>query len=148
MNPWLGIAVLVAFGLAAFGGYQHGYEKAVGDAAVKTQAAGERVVAEHNAGATVDARAVERAAAARWGKRLKDMEARHALELDLVRRKPLPECRAACDLDPDSLDLLRRRVREANDPAQALGSGLRAGGVPAPSGAPGRGLGDDQAVSR
>lgn len=147
MNPWFGIAILVGFIVAAVGGYRHGYDKATGDVSKQNEKARVVVIENHNKLTEADVKAAQRAEARRWQKRLNEMEKRHALEQDLVRRQPPAECRSACDLDATSLELLRDSIREANNRSKTVDPGSRGDEVPAPAGAGKRGVGDGPAVS-
>lgn len=146
MNPYVIVAALIALGFAGFGGYRHGYTTATNEAAAAAKQAQEELIQQHNANAVIDMEAAAAVERERGRRKLAEIQARHTLELDLERRRPPPECRATCDLDSASFELLLNRVRAINA-GTSLGSGLRAGGVPAAAGAPGGQLGSGATLS-
>lgn len=152
-NPWLLLGLAVAMALLAWRSYDFGYDKALGDLAKQQATARKQQIRDFNDNAAIDMTAAAEVEAERWQRILKNREAQHALELDIARRRPTPQCAAQCDLDATGLERLRERARALNGsgaPAQpaggggdrvpaAAGSGKRGVGVPAPLPRPGDG---------
>ena len=124
------LAGVVVVGLLGWRFYDHAYSAGMAECiAARTalaDAAADRARAQAEARSDRQREEARTAAAARFDQ----LRRRHALELDLARRLPGPDC----GLDDQSLRLLNDAVRAGNAGSTATPGGVP-GGVPAGAGA-------------
>lgn len=157
MNPWLIILVLLVWAASLAKAWHMGAEQEIGRAAAAAVVRTDKIIRQHNADVVIDMQAAAEAERARGQKLLRQQEGRHALELDIARTEALRAQAAAAGgacapgaagLDDVSLGLLRDAVRRANAGPEAQPAGGGPGGVPAPAGAAGRGVGNHPPLAR
>lgn len=148
LNPWVILIVLLVWAASLVKAWHMGGEHEIGRAAAEAVTRTDRIIRQHNADVVIDMQAAAAAEAHRWAKHVKQLEGRHALELDIERARAAGRGGASCDLDDSALGLLRDSVRRANAGPGAhtpSGSGLR---VPTPAGTGERELGGRAPLGR
>lgn len=90
-NPWLWLGFVVMLALSGFTGYRQGVKVTKADYEESARMAMVAMIDRHNELAEADRKAAVEAEKKRQGKRIKDMEAQHELELEAARNHR-PEC--------------------------------------------------------
>lgn len=121
----LALAVLVAFLLGGFGGYQHGRKVQRGEAAEEISKAFVKLIDHHNELTAAEVKAATQAE-----------KARQAYQQDALRRKnrvlqdALAKANPVCDRDDESLGMLIDSIRAANGDSAGAPTGKVPDSVP------------------
>lgn len=118
-NPWLWLAFILMLAGAGFTGYRQGVKATKADYEEAARVAMTAMIDRHNELAEQDRKAAVDAEKRRQQKRIKDMEAQHALELEAERNH-----RPECDWSDGERGLLNDIIDRAN------GREATPGGVP------------------
>lgn len=139
LSPWLWLGFLLMLAGAGFTGYQQGVKitRAEYDAAAKAQL--NTAIEKHNAQAKADRDAAVKAEQQRQDRRIKQMEAKHGLELEAARNH-----NPACSWTDTEQRLLNTIVDHANGRAKApAANGVSDGVRPADAAAGNDGSGSE-----
>lgn len=109
LNPYLWLGFVVMLALSGFTGYRQGVKVTKADYEESARMAMVAMIDRHNELAEADRKAAVEAEKKRQGKRIKDMEAQHELELEAARNH-----RPECDWSEREVSLLNGIVDSAN----------------------------------
>lgn len=128
LNPYLWLGFVVMLALSGFTGYRQGVKVTKADYEESARMAMVAMIDRHNELAEADRKAAVEAEKKRQGKRIKDMEAQHELELEAARNH-----RPECDWSERERGLLNDIIDRANGKeatAPGVPDGLRQPAAP------------------
>lgn len=131
LNPWLWLTVIALMVGSGFTGYRQGYKATKAEYEAAAREAMTAMIVRHNELAKADADAAIAVEKKRQERRIKNLEARHELELEAARNH-----RPECSWSERERGLLNDLVDGANGKAPAASSvsdGLRQPAAPAGS---------------
>lgn len=128
LNPYLWLGFVVMLALSGFTGYRQGVKVTKADYEESARTVMVAMIDRHNELAEADIKAAVEAEKKRQGKRIKDMEAQHELELEAARNH-----RPECDWSERERGLLNDIIDRANGKeatAPGVSDGLRQPAAP------------------
>jgi hypothetical protein len=155
-NPWLLLALVVAWGMSLVVADDFGYNRAIDEREAARALALDAAIGKANLLGATDTTAAVKVEKEIIYKRDLQREKQHELELDIERkaredaerRAANPQCKPrSCDLDLVSYRLLLATVRGANE-AKTPAAGDAGDKAGAAARAPGRARGDDPPVAK
>lgn len=109
LNPWVLLGIIIMLAGSAFTGYRQGVKATKAEYEEAARVAMVAMIDRHNELAEADIKAAVEAEKKRQGKRIKDMEAQHELELEAARNH-----RPECDWSERERGLLNDIIDRAN----------------------------------